>query len=190
MTASINAISGGAGGLACKGDTSGALNIQTASTTAIAIDASQNVSIPQNLTVTGATTAATIKSTSVNTPTTFQDSAGTQIGTLCRAWVNFGYVSSAITVRASFNVSGVTRASAGTYTVNFTNSLPDANYSVCFGNVGAGSTNLTVTTVLQGSYITGATAKTAASVGIYTGSSSSASSTPLDVADVSVNIFR
>jgi hypothetical protein len=158
MASTINAISGGAGGLTSKGDASGALNIQTAGTTAIAIDASQNVSFAN--------------------------------GTLCKAWVNFGYVSSAITVRASFNVSGVTRASAGTYTVNFTNSLPDANYSVCFGNVGAGSTNLTVTTVLQGSYITGATAKTAASVGIYTGSSSSVSSAPFDVADVSVNIFR
>jgi hypothetical protein len=184
MASTINAKLGGAGGIEYKGDATGALNIQTNGTTAVSVTSSQIVSFanPPSL--------STIKSTSTTAPTTFQNSAGTEIGTLCRAWVNFGYVSSAITVRASFNVSGVTRASAGTYTVNFTNSLPDANYSVCFGNVGAGSTNLTVTTVLQGSYITGATAKTAASVGIYTGSSSSASSTPIDVADVSVNIFR
>ena len=48
----------------------------------------------------------------------------------CRAWVNFGYVSSAITVRASGNVSSVTRASAGNYFVNFSTSMPDANYAV------------------------------------------------------------
>lgn len=48
----------------------------------------------------------------------------------CRAWVNFGYVSSAITIRASGNVSSITRASAGNYFVNFSTSMPDANYAV------------------------------------------------------------
>jgi len=130
----------------------------------------------------------TIQSGASLTPPTITDSAGTQIGTLCRAWVNFGYVSSAITVRASFNVASVTRSAVGTYLITFTNAMPDANYSVCFGNVSSGATNLTITTVLQGVYTTGATAKTAASVGIYTGSSAAASI--VDVADVSVNIFR
>jgi hypothetical protein len=47
----------------------------------------------------------------------------------CRAWVNFGYVSSAITIRGSGNVSSVTRAGVGNYFVNFSTSMPDANYS-------------------------------------------------------------
>jgi len=46
------------------------------------------------------------------------------------AWVNFGYVASAITVRSSYNVSSVTRASTGTYTINYTNNTTDANYAV------------------------------------------------------------
>ena len=44
------------------------------------------------------------------------------------AWVNFGYVSSAITVRASYNVSSVTRSGTGLYTVNATNAFADTNY--------------------------------------------------------------
>ena len=133
MAAIINAVSGGAGGLQSKGDASGALNIQTASTTAIAIDASQNV------TFTNAPTSATIKSAAVNTPTVFQDSAGTQIGTLCRAWANFdGSASTPITPRASFNISSVTRITTGQYTVTFSVAMPDANYSVVVGANGQG----------------------------------------------------
>lgn len=45
------------------------------------------------------------------------------------AWVNFGYVSSAITIRANYNISSVTRNGTGDYTINFTSALSDANYS-------------------------------------------------------------
>jgi hypothetical protein len=57
MASTINAISGGAGGLTSKGDASGALNIQTAGTTAIAIDASQNVTFSGGATIVGTLTA-------------------------------------------------------------------------------------------------------------------------------------
>ena len=69
-----------------------------------------------------------VQSSTANTPPQFNDSTGTQVGTLCRAWVNFNGVTTA-TIRASFNVSSVTRTVAGDYTVNFTNAMPDANYS-------------------------------------------------------------
>ena len=59
----------------------------------------------------------------------FTDGAGTQNGTLCRAWVNFNGTST-VAIRASFNVSSITDRGTGQYTVNFTNSLTDANYSV------------------------------------------------------------
>lgn len=52
-------------------------------------------------------------------------SAAVAYGT--RAWVNFNGATGAI--RASGNVSSVTRASTGKYTVNFTNAMPDANYA-------------------------------------------------------------
>ena len=52
---------------------------------------------------------------------------------VCRAWVNWnGTSASPITPRASFNVSSVTKASTGQFTINFTNALQDANYApVC-----------------------------------------------------------
>lgn len=45
-----------------------------------------------------------------------------------KAWVNFNGVTTA-TIRASFNVSSVTRNGVGDYTVNFTTAMADANYS-------------------------------------------------------------
>lgn len=70
----------------------------------------------------------TIKS-STSGPVAFQNTSGTEIGTLCRAWVNYKGTSTQ-SVRASFNVSSVTYNGTGDYTVNFTNALTDANYSV------------------------------------------------------------
>jgi len=74
-------------------------------------------------------TIATVKSAGTG-PTAFQNSSGTEIGTLCRAWVNFnGSLTTPITPRASFNVSSVTKTGTGDYTINFTNALSDANYA-------------------------------------------------------------
>lgn len=79
----------------------------------------------------------TIKS-STTSPPAFQNTNGTQIGTLCRAWVNFNGTTSPGTINASFNVSSVTKNGTGDYTVNFTTAMPDANYSYC-GSHSSGS---------------------------------------------------
>jgi hypothetical protein len=58
-------------------------------------------------------------------------SAATAYG--CRAWVNFdgsGTTSTNQTIRGSGNVSTVFKNGTGDYTVNFTTSMPDANYSI------------------------------------------------------------
>jgi hypothetical protein len=47
----------------------------------------------------------------------------------CRAWVNFNGTG-AVAIRSSGNVSSITDNGTGDYTVNFTNGMPDANYSV------------------------------------------------------------
>jgi hypothetical protein len=47
----------------------------------------------------------------------------------CRAWVNFNG-SGTVAIRASGNVSSITDNGVGTYTVNFTTAMPNANYSV------------------------------------------------------------
>jgi hypothetical protein len=75
------------------------------------------------------TSTLVLKNGVANTPPTVQDSAGTQIGTFCRAWVNFNGTGT-VAIRASFNVSSITDNGTGDYTVNFTNALPDANYMV------------------------------------------------------------
>ena len=49
-----------------------------------------------------------------------------------KAWVNFNGVTTA-TIRASYNVSSVTRNGTGDYTVNFSSALADANYSAVVG---------------------------------------------------------
>jgi hypothetical protein len=70
----------------------------------------------------------TINSSVASTPPVFQAN-GTQIGTLCRAWVNFNGTGT-VAINASFNVSSITDNGTGDYTVNFTNALSDANYCV------------------------------------------------------------
>ena len=47
----------------------------------------------------------------------------------CRAWVNFDGYATPPTIRASGNVSSVTRNADGDFTVNFTTPMPHANYS-------------------------------------------------------------
>ena len=75
-----------------------------------------------------------------------------------KAWVNFNGTGT-VAIRASYNVSSITDNGTGDYTVNFTNALTDANYSVVvsvgtiiagtggyFGQIGAGASGSTMTT--------------------------------------------
>jgi hypothetical protein len=63
---------------------------------------------------------------------TIQDGAGNSttmdnaIYGSAKAWANFG---STGTIFASYNVSSITYAATGNYTLNFTNPLADANYA-------------------------------------------------------------
>ena len=56
----------------------------------------------------------------------------------CRAWVNFNGTGT-VAIRASGNVTSITDNGTGDYTVNFTNAMPDANYSIV-GSSGSGNT--------------------------------------------------
>ena len=47
----------------------------------------------------------------------------------CRAWVNFNGTGT-VAINSSGNISSITDTGTGSYEVNFTNSLPDANYGV------------------------------------------------------------
>lgn len=74
---------------------------------------------------------ATVKS-NTSSPPAFQNTSGTEIGTLCRAWVNFNGTGT-VAIQADFNVSSITDNGNGDYTVNFTTAMADANYACVLG---------------------------------------------------------
>jgi hypothetical protein len=128
------------------------------------------------------TSTLVLKNGVANTPPTVQDSAGTQIGTFCRAWVNFNGTTvtnpaSMTGVRGSFNVSSILDNGTGDYTVNFTTAMPDANYSV----------HVTGYSAAEEAYVRSATVPTASLVRVgVSGSGGSA----VDSTYVFVAIFR
>jgi hypothetical protein len=75
----------------------------------------------------GTITATTIQN-DTSSPPTFRNNS-VEIGTLCRAWVNFNGTGT-VAIRASFNVSSITDNGTGDYTLNFTTAMPDANYAI------------------------------------------------------------
>ena len=80
----------------------------------------------------------------------------------CRAWVNFNGTGT-VAIRGSGNVSSITDNGTGTYTVNFTNAMPDANYSVViYNNADSGTNNNS----WNNHYLGGAGSRTTTSVGV------------------------
>ena len=98
----------------------------------------------------------------------------------CRAWVNFNGANASI--RASGNVSSVTRNATGRYTVNFTTAMPDANYAAL------SAVNETLND--DGNFRRGTTINffTASSVGVF--SFDPLSSNLQDLPAIHVSIFR
>jgi hypothetical protein len=71
----------------------------------------------------------------------------------CRAWVRFNGTTSPGTINASGNVSSVTRPGTGSFTVNFTTAIADANYSVV-GSCAQGGNggNISISSTATGSF--------------------------------------
>ena len=61
-----------------------------------------------------------------------------------KAWVNFNGTGT-VAIRSSYNVSSITDGGVGDYTINFTNALADANYSVIASSGGASGGNIMMT---------------------------------------------
>ena len=95
-----------------------------------------------------------------------------------QAWVNFNGTGT-VAIRESYNVSSITDNGTGDYTVNFTNALTDANYSLVAQGGGTSGVPTTKTPPSGGSFST-----TSAQVQLL----SSASNT--DFAFVSVIVVR
>lgn len=72
----------------------------------------------------------TVQSSVASTAPVFRDGNSVEIGQICKSWVNFNGVSGSVGVRASFNVSSVTRgATAGYYLIAFTTSMTDSQHA-------------------------------------------------------------
>jgi len=65
----------------------------------------------------------------------------------CRAWVDFNGTNGSI--RASGNISSVSRVATGRYTINFETAMPDGNYSVSGMTRGGNSVATTSVVVLS-----------------------------------------
>ena len=125
-----------------------------------------------------------VQSSTAGTPTQFNDGNGTQVGTLCRAWVNFNGTSGSVAVKASFNVSSITRNATGDYTCNFTNALPDTNYAFsCVGRTANASGTALI--YLQTSFT-----KTTSAFEFIVVSNTGGTNVQADSADASLIIFR
>lgn len=142
MASSINASTASGGGIITSADASGILQLQTAGTTAVTIDASQNVALAGTLTGVGsgltgtasgltagnATTAAACSGNSA-TATQLSTASGSAPSYSARAWVNFNGTGT-VAIRASGNVSSITDSGVGIYVVNFTTAMSDNNHAV------------------------------------------------------------
>jgi hypothetical protein len=103
----------------------------------------------------------------------------------CRAWVNFNGTGT-VAIRASANVTSITDNGTGDYTVNFTNAMPDANYSVV-GTASAG-TNYPAWAIATAHNV----APTTSSVRVYSGATGGSTiiGYNADGGYVSIAIFR
>ena len=83
----------------------------------------------------------TIKSLSSTAPV-FQNSSGTEKGTLCLVWCNWNGASAASSaIRDSFNVSSLTDVASGKWQVNFSNAMPNNDYAFCGSSAQADEDN-------------------------------------------------
>lgn len=111
------------------------------------------------------TSTLVLKNGVANTPPTIQDSAGTQIGTFCRAWVNFDGTTALPTIRGSFNVSSITdNGGSGNYSVVIDNNMPDSNYSAVAATSNDSSIRVDLLTTSQFRIVTNAAAANAATI--------------------------
>jgi hypothetical protein len=103
---------------------------------------------------------------------------------IAKAWVNFdGTLSSPIAPLAAYNVSSVTKNATGSYTINFTATLADANYSIsgmCNSYFGS-SVGLD-----PGGSATTVTTKTASAVRVITRNYGTSGT---DMSNISIQIF-
>ena len=130
------------------------------------IDIIAPATVTSNRTLTLPDTTGTILNDQSNIETqvkTATNSSGSAPVYAARAWVNFNGTG-VIAIRGSGNVSSITDNNTGDYTVNFSTSMPDSNYSVvALGNTGSNNGYITLISTASGSC--NITTRTSAAIG-------------------------
>jgi hypothetical protein len=108
----------------------------------------------------------------------------------CRAWVNFNGTGT-VAIRASGNVSSITDNGTGNYTVNFTTSMPDANYAITYGfDTDQDNVNQFATSSTPRSIYSQQSLKTTSNFRIFCGSNAAGGSVALDFRGIDISVFR
>lgn len=98
------------------------------------------------------------------------------------AWVNFNGTGT-VAIRASYNVSSITDGGVGTYTINFSSSLADANYAWAAAAVSPSAENTGVVTGINNSTVL-------TSSGLTLKFSGASNNSVQDYATIGVSVFR
>jgi len=147
MASSINASTSGPGGVITTADNSGILNIQTANTSAITIDTSQNVGIG----LTSPTSKLTVRTTDGD-GVSIQNAAGTAYRWAVNADNSFSCVNTGVAERMRIDSSGNTKT-YGTFGINTNTSFGNTTLPTTMFAAKNGTPNVTFTVVY---YQTGA----------------------------------
>lgn len=115
-------------------------------------------------------------------PSQLSTASGSAPSYSARAWVIFAGASG--TVAGSGNVTSVSRAAAGNYTINFTTAMPNTNY--CITGVSSGSS--TGSTSISGAGSSGDFSRSTGSVQVF--SVDASGNANVDAVTVCVAIFR
>jgi len=155
----------------------------------LSIDASGNLTVPNNMTFSGTVTG--ISSYSDSDALSLFNASGSAPVYACRAWVSFngGTSPAAGTIQGSGNVSSVTDNATGQATINFTSAMPNADYAVagiCTGYSNYNS-SLMVIGSANGSGNQQPTTKTTSAVRVHYGHSNTVVNT--DIGYMTLAIF-
>jgi len=103
------------------------------------------------------------------------------------AWINLNMSSGTSVIRSSYNISSATRSATGRFTLTFTSTLSDANYSVLAisGNTGSTSTTNFIGTALATSTSYNNKTTSVCDIWVLAGNNSAF----IDAFDVNIAIF-
>jgi hypothetical protein len=110
--------------------------------TILSVDGSGNLTVPNNIAFSGTVTG--VSSYSDSDALSLFNVSGSAPVYAARAWVNFDGTGT-VAIRQSGNVSSITDNGTGLYTLNFTTSMPDVNYtSIGIGGAPASNNQISV----------------------------------------------